>query len=70
MQVRLGKLHSEQFYLRFVNNPLSNSDAWVWWAVLSALGIAGSWFIARWTGMEIAATASALAAPLVHGHAF
>lgn len=65
MPARLGKLHSEQFYLRFVNNPLSDSDAWVWWAALSAIGTAGSWFIARWTGMEIALTASMLAALVI-----
>jgi hypothetical protein len=33
---RLGKLESEQHYLRYVNNPLRDSDAWVWWAASSS----------------------------------
>ena len=42
---RIGRLRSEQYYLRFVNDPLSDSDAWVWWGVLSVLGIGGAWFL-------------------------
>ena len=42
MTKRVGKLKSEQFYLRFVNKPLNDSDAWVWWVVLSVIGAAGS----------------------------
>jgi len=42
---RIGRLRSEQYYLRFVNDPLSDSDAWVWWGILSVLGIGGAWFL-------------------------
>jgi hypothetical protein len=59
---RIGKLQSGQYYLRFVNNPLSDSDAWVWWGSLSALGLVASWFIAGFMGLGIAVTASALTA--------
>lgn len=62
---RIGRLKSEQFYLRFVNKPLNDSDAWVWWAVLSALGLAGGWFLAGVTGVEIALTASLTAALII-----
>jgi hypothetical protein len=59
---RIGKLQSGQYYLRFVNDLLSDSDAWIWWGILSALGIVLSWFIAGFTGLGVAVTASALAA--------
>lgn len=59
---RIGKLQSEQYYLRFVNDLLSDSDAWIWWGSLSALGMAMSWLIAGFTGLGIAVTASTLAA--------
>jgi len=49
---RMGKLKSEQFYIRFVNKALNDSDAWVWLAVLSVLGIAGGWFVAGTAGVE------------------
>jgi len=42
---RIGKLKSEQFYLRFVNKPLNDSDAWVWWAVLSVVSVLISRFL-------------------------
>jgi len=38
---RVGKLKSEQFYLRFINKPLNDSDAWIWWVILSVSGLAG-----------------------------
>ncbi len=49
---RVGKLKSEQFYLRFINKPLNDSDAWVWWLILSLTGLAGAWFFAGWAGVE------------------
>ena len=52
MPSRIGKLKSEQFYLRFVNKPLNDSDAWLWWAVLSIVGVAGGWFLAGLSGVE------------------
>jgi len=59
---RIGKLNSGQYYLRFINDPLSDSDAWLWWGGGSLLGLLVSWFIAGFTGLGIAVTASALAA--------
>ena len=41
----MGELQSEQFYLRFVNDPLRDFDAWVWWGIGSVLGAAVSWWL-------------------------
>lgn len=51
---RMGRLQSEQFYFRFVNKALNDSDAWVWLAILSVLGALGGWFIAGAAGVETA----------------
>jgi hypothetical protein len=59
---RIGRLKSEQFYLRFINKPLNDSDAWVWWAVLSALSAVGGWFIAGTTSVEVVLAFSLIAA--------
>ena len=50
---RIGRLKSEQFYLRFVNKPLNNSDVWNWLVALSLAGLAGGWFLLGWAGIEI-----------------
>src|SRR5512138_3752020 len=34
---RIGKLPGSEYFLRFVNDPLIDSDVWVWWAIASAL---------------------------------
>jgi hypothetical protein len=62
---RIGRLRSEQHFLRYVNDPLSDADAWVWWGILSAVGIGGAWFLAGWTGVEIAVVASLLVALVI-----
>lgn len=61
---RIGKLNSEEFYLRFINKPLNDSDAWVWWIVLSMLGITGAWLFTGMVAAEILVVLS-LAAALV-----
>src|SRR6266496_4690538 len=62
---RIGKLQSAEYYLRFVNDPLINSDIWVWWGVLSAVAIGASWFVWGLAGVEGAAILSLLAALIV-----
>ena len=52
---RIGKLESGEYYLRFVNEPLIDSDVWIWWGVSSALLIAAGWFLSGWWGVEVAA---------------
>src|SRR5512140_273002 len=49
---RLGKLESSEYFLRFVNEPLINSDVWVWWAISTALVSIAGWFIPGWRGIE------------------
>src|SRR5512147_2624790 len=51
---RIGKLPGEQYFLRFVNDPLADVDAWIWWAVLSSIGLVGGWFLFRLAGVELA----------------
>ncbi|MCA1900150.1 MAG: hypothetical protein LDL50_05515, partial [Chloroflexi bacterium] len=65
LEKRIGKLKSEQFYLRFVNKPLNDSDAWVWLAILSAAGIAAGWLVGRAAGVEIALSAALIAASIL-----
>jgi hypothetical protein len=48
---RIGKLSSGEYYLRFVNAPLIDSDVWVWWAALSASALAIGWFVGGWAGV-------------------
>ncbi len=62
---RLGKLKSEQFYIRFVNKTLNDSDAWVWLAILSGLGVAAGWFITGAAGVEIAIVISLIAGSIL-----
>jgi hypothetical protein len=65
LSARIGKLQSEQHYLRFVNKPLNDSDVWVWWGVLSGIGLAAGWFFAAWFGMEAALMLSLIAASVI-----
>ncbi|MBI3152284.1 MAG: hypothetical protein HYZ21_09135 [Chloroflexi bacterium] len=62
---KIGKLVSEQYYLRFVNKPLNDSDAWVWWGALSLIGAIAGWFWMRMAGLELAITASLIAALII-----
>lgn len=59
---KIGTLDSHQYFLRFVNKPLYDFDAWVWWGAGSALALITGWFSLGWVGVEIAVSASLLAA--------
>lgn len=61
----IGKLKSEQYFLRFVNNPFSAADIWIIWGILSAIGIAVGWFLKKWTGLETAAALAAVTALII-----
>jgi hypothetical protein len=52
---RIGKLEGGEYYMRFINEPLIDSDVWVWWGVGSALLIAAGWFLRGWIGVEVTA---------------
>lgn len=62
---RIGRLQSEQYYLRFVNKPLNDADAWVWWGALSVMGIVGAWFVIGLTGVETIVALSLVAALVI-----
>lgn len=51
---KMGRLKSHEYFLRFVNNPLNDFDAWVWLAVGSMLGAAAAWYFWGLAGLEIA----------------
>ena len=62
---RIGKLDSGEYFLRFVNDPLIDSDVWVWWGISSALIIGAGWFVSGWWGVEVAAVLSLVAALVI-----
>ena len=62
---RIGKLESGEYFLRFVNEPLIDSDIWVWWGVSSALLIGAGWFISGWRGAGVAAVLALIAAFII-----
>lgn len=55
---RIGELKSEQFYLRFVNDPLRDFDAWLWWGGSSIFGGAIAWWLGGLIWLEAAALVS------------
>lgn len=63
---RIGKLESGEYFLRFVNDSLIDTDIWVWWGILSAAALGAGWFISGWTGVVGAAVLALLAALLIY----
>src|SRR5215510_13201600 len=62
---RIGKLNSGEYYLRFVNDPLIDSDIWVWWGILSAAALGLGWLRTGFPGVETAIGLALLAAFIV-----
>src|SRR5512138_1624117 len=62
---RIGKLQSGEYYLRFVNDPLIDSDIWIWWGALSAAAATLSWLFLGWRGAEGAILLAVLAALII-----
>ena len=65
LPTQLGKLESSEYFLRFVNDPLIDSDVWVWWGISSALIIGAGWFVSSWRGVEVAALLALIAAFII-----
>lgn len=63
---RIGKLEGGQFFLRFINDPLIDSDVWWLWGISSALMIGIGWLISRWRGTEVAAILALVAAFIIY----
>ncbi|MDP1544478.1 MAG: hypothetical protein Q8L87_00540 [Anaerolineales bacterium] len=51
---KIGRLEGHEYFLRFVNKPLNDFDAWIWWGVSSVVGAAAAWFFLGAVGLEIA----------------
>jgi hypothetical protein len=51
---KIGKLHSGEYYLRFINDPLIDSDMRVWWGILSAAALGLGWSVSGWGGVGTA----------------
>ena len=63
---RIGKLSGGEYYLRFVNDPLIDSDIWAWWGGLSAAALGAGWLIAGWIGVEVAAFLALITAFIIY----
>ena len=59
---QIGKLHGREYYLRFVNDPLIDSDVWVWWGALSVVALGVGWFVSGWMGVGGVLALSVIAA--------
>ncbi len=62
---RIGKLQSGEYYLRFVNDPLIDSDIWIGWGILSVVAISASWFAFGVSGVEGAVLLSLFVALII-----
>lgn len=62
---RIGKLYSGEYFLRFVNEPLIDTDIWVIWGILSAGAVALGWFAWGLTGLGLAVLLSLVAALVI-----
>jgi len=65
LATRIGKLNSGEYYLRFVNDPLIDSDIWVWWAVLSGFALGAGWLVRGLLGIEAAFLLAVIAAFII-----
>ncbi|MEP6895750.1 MAG: hypothetical protein ABI986_09105 [Chloroflexota bacterium] len=62
---RIGELHSGEYFLRFVNDPLTYSRVWLGWGVLSAAALSLGWFEAGLHGVEAAFILALIAALII-----
>jgi hypothetical protein len=58
----IGKLEGGQYYLRFINEPLYDSDAWVWLGGLTVAAMGIGWYFLGGMGVGIAIVLALLAA--------
>jgi hypothetical protein len=66
LATRIGKLESGEYFLRFINDPLIDSDAWKWWGISSILLTIIGWFATGWRGIGIAAILSLVAGFIIY----
>ncbi|MGZ9234730.1 MAG: hypothetical protein ACXW4E_04330, partial [Anaerolineales bacterium] len=63
---RIGKLESGEYFLRFINDPLIDSDVWKWWGILSVLMTLAGWLVTGWRGIGVAAILALVAAFIIY----
>jgi len=51
---KIGNLKSHEYFLRFINSPFYGFGAWLWWGILSVIGLAAGWFAYGAAGVEVA----------------
>src|SRR5262245_38253957 len=61
----IGRLKSGEYFLRFVNDPLIDSDIWIWWGILSAATLGLGWYTVGWDGVTFVIALSLLAAFII-----
>jgi len=61
----IGKLEGGQYYLRFVNEPLYDSDAWVWLGGTALVAVAVGGYFFGWVGVEMAIALALIAALVI-----
>lgn len=66
LATRIGKLESSEYFLRFVNDPLIDSDVWKWWGISTLLITIAGWFASGWRGVGIAAILALTAAFIIY----
>lgn len=59
---KIGRLKSEQYFLRFVNKTLNDFDAWIWLGGLSLIGWISSYYFGGLIALEIALGVSIISA--------
>jgi hypothetical protein len=65
LRKRIGKLQNGEYCLRFVNDPLIDSDIWVWWDALSAAATLAGWLVSGWVGVGSVLILSLIAAFII-----
>src|SRR5919198_505530 len=61
----IGKLQGGEYFLRFVNEPLIDSDVWVGWGIFSALAVVTGWYASGWRAVGVAAVLALVAALII-----
>jgi hypothetical protein len=61
----IGRLRSGEYFLRFVNDPLIDSDIWIWWGGLSAAALGLGWCASGWGGVGFVLVLALIAAFII-----
>jgi len=65
VKTRIGKLQSGEYFLRFVNDPLIDSDIWKWWGILSTVLAFIGWYVYSWRVLGLVSLLSLISAFII-----